>query len=51
LAATSIPSLVLARGHRIEQVPEIPFVVSCEDINHITKTKEAVKIFEEISII
>jgi len=50
LAATSVPSLVLARGHRIEQVPEIPFVVSTEDINGITKTKEAVAFLKSFSL-
>lgn len=27
LAATALPALVMARGHRIEQVPEIPLVI------------------------
>ncbi|KZV79811.1 putative RPL4A-ribosomal protein L4-A [Exidia glandulosa HHB12029] len=40
LAASALPSLVLARGHRIEQVPEVPFVVSSA-IEKITKTREA----------
>jgi len=50
LAATSIPSLVLARGHRVEQVPEIPFVVSVEDINSIAKTKEAVAFLKNFNL-
>lgn len=28
IAASSVPSLVMARGHRIESVPELPLVVS-----------------------
>ncbi len=27
LAASALPALVLARGHRIEQVPEVPLVI------------------------
>jgi len=50
LAATSVPSLVLARGHRIEQVPEIPFVVDNEDINQIKKTKEAVAFLKAFNL-
>jgi large subunit ribosomal protein L4e len=41
LAASALPSLVLARGHRIEQVKEVPLVVS-SDIEAFTKTREAV---------
>jgi len=50
LAATSVPSLVLARGHRIEQVPEIPFVIGSSDINGITKTKDAVALLRRFSL-
>jgi len=42
LAATALPSLVLARGHRIEQVEEIPFVVG-DAFESISKTKAAVE--------
>nr|KAJ0215153.1 hypothetical protein LSAT_V11C300101760 [Lactuca sativa] len=28
IAASAVPSLVMARGHRIESVPELPLVVS-----------------------
>jgi len=41
VAATALPSLVLARGHRIEGVSEIPLVVSNE-VEAVQKTKEAV---------
>jgi large subunit ribosomal protein L4e len=41
IAASAVPSLVLARGHRINQVPEIPLVV---DSLQISKTKELLKI-------
>lgn len=42
LAASALPSLVLARGHRIEDVEEIPFVVG-DAFQEITKTKLAVE--------
>jgi len=41
VAATALPSLVLARGHRIESVAEIPLVVSSA-VESIKKTKAAV---------
>ncbi|SCZ88288.1 BZ3500_MvSof-1268-A1-R1_Chr10-2g02907 [Microbotryum saponariae] len=41
VAATALPSLVLARGHRIEAVSEIPLVVS-SSVESIQKTKAAV---------
>jgi large subunit ribosomal protein L4e len=41
LAASALPSLVLARGHRIEQVPELPLVVD-DAVQSIQKTKAAV---------
>ena len=40
VAASAVPSLVLARGHRINQVPEIPLVV---DSLQVSKTKELLK--------
>lgn len=41
IAASAVASLVLARGHRVEEIPEIPLVVSNE-LESIKKTKEAV---------
>jgi len=41
LAATALPSLVLARGHKISNVNEIPLVVS-EDVEKLQKTKQAI---------
>jgi large subunit ribosomal protein L4e len=41
LAATALPSLVMARGHRIDDVPELPLVLD-EGLSSITKTKDAV---------
>jgi len=40
LAASALPSLVMARGHRIDDVPEFPLVIDFKD--QPSKTKEAV---------
>lgn len=47
LAATAVPSLVMSKGHMIQQVPEIPLVVS-DDIQEYKKTKQAVKFLRNI---
>ncbi len=47
LAASALPSLVLARGHRIEQVEEVPLVVS-GSAESFTKTKEAVALLKTL---
>ncbi|KAJ3092619.1 hypothetical protein HK102_005111 [Quaeritorhiza haematococci] len=48
LAATALPSLVLARGHKIEQVPEIPLVVG-NGVESFQKTKQAVALLKAIN--
>jgi len=48
LAASALPSLVLARGHRISHVPEIPLVVSDESVAEIKKTKQAAKLLKTL---
>jgi large subunit ribosomal protein L4e len=48
LAASALPSLVLARGHRVEQVAEIPLVISNESFADVTKTKHAVALLKSI---
>lgn len=48
LAASALPSLVLARGHRIEQIKEVPLVVSSE-IEAFVKTREAVTFLKSIT--
>merc|ERR1711934_275345 len=40
IAATGVPALVMAKGHRIEEIPEVPLVVS-DKVQGYTKTKEA----------
>jgi len=45
LAATALPPLVMARGHRIEDVSELPLVVG-DGAQSITKTKAALELLE-----
>lgn len=47
LAASTLPPLVMARGHRIGEVEELPLVIS-SDVEKITKTKDAVKLLGEL---
>jgi large subunit ribosomal protein L4e len=48
LAASASVPLVMARGHKIDKVPEIPLVVSNETIVDIEKTKDAVKLLKKL---
>lgn len=48
LAASAIPSLVSARGHRIERIPEVPLVVDDKVVGAVDKTNKAVKLLKEI---
>ncbi|XXG53708.1 hypothetical protein AAC387_Pa03g1765 [Persea americana] len=43
LVASAIPSLVLAHGHRIESVPELPLVIS-NFVQFVEKTTTAIKV-------
>jgi large subunit ribosomal protein L4e len=43
LAASAVPALVIARGHRIGKLEEVPLVLS-KDVENVTKTKDAVKV-------
>lgn len=47
LAASAVPALVMARGHRIENVPEFPLVLS-DSLNRISTTKEAKSTLEGV---
>ncbi|KAH6826447.1 Ribosomal protein L4/L1 family [Perilla frutescens var. hirtella] len=47
IAASVVPSFVLARGHKIEEVPELPLVVS-DAAEAIEKTNAALKVLKQI---
>lgn len=47
LAASALPSLVLARGHRIEQVTEVPLVFD-DSAQTIAKTSAAVALLKKV---
>eukprot|EP00933_Yihiella_yeosuensis_P035455 TRINITY_DN28_c0_g2_i1.p1 TRINITY_DN28_c0_g2~~TRINITY_DN28_c0_g2_i1.p1 ORF type:complete len:408 (+),score=119.99 TRINITY_DN28_c0_g2_i1:89-1312(+) len=47
LAASSLPALVMARGHRIGEVSELPLVVS-DSLESVTKTKQAVEALNKV---
>jgi large subunit ribosomal protein L4e len=47
IAASSVAPLVLARGHRVENIPEVPLVVA-NDAEALAKTKEAVKLLKAV---
>ena len=50
LAASSVPSLLLARGHQISTVPEVPLVISSKAFEGaaITKTSAAVNLLSAV---
>jgi len=47
LAASAVPALVMARGHRVDEVPELPLVVE-NSLQGVIKTREAYAIMESI---
>jgi len=47
VAATAVPGLVLARGHRVNQVPELPLVV---DKLNVEKTSNLIKVLNRFGL-
>merc|ERR1711883_7545 len=47
IAATGVPALVMARGHQVDNVPEIPLVVS-NNVEAYNKTKQAVQVLKNL---
>jgi large subunit ribosomal protein L4e len=47
IAASGIPALVMSKGHKIEEVPEIPLVLS-DKVEEYKKTKEAVGLLRRL---
>jgi len=50
LAASAVPALVFARGHRIGQVKEIPLVIDTAAIDPLKKTKQAKALLEALKV-
>lgn len=48
LAATALPALVMARGHRIDNIGEVPLVID-NAIEKLTKTKDAVRLLKALN--
>jgi len=48
IAASAVPALVMARGHKVDQIAEIPFVVS--GLEAIKKTKDAVAFLQNVRV-
>jgi len=48
IAATGVPSLVMARGHRVQNVPEIPLIVDNKAIDNVDKTSKAVALLKAL---
>merc|ERR1711862_486293 len=47
IAATGIPSIVMSKGHRIEQTPEVPLLLS-DKVEEYKKTKEAMGLLKRL---
>ena len=47
LAASAVPSLLMARGHAVETVPEVPLIID-EASESISKTAKAVALLKSI---
>jgi len=47
IAATGVPALVMSKGHKIEEIAEVPLVVE-DKIESIQKTKEAVSLLRQV---
>jgi large subunit ribosomal protein L4e len=49
IAASALPALVMARGHRVEEVSELPLVMS-QGAEGISKTKKAVELLKKCGL-
>jgi large subunit ribosomal protein L4e len=47
IAASGVPALVMARGHAVEAISEVPLVIS-EKVEGLKRTKEAVAFLKEV---
>jgi len=49
ISASAIPALVFARGHRIENIAEVPLVVDNKIIDSVDKTARARKLLQDLN--
>lgn len=49
LAASALPALVMARGHKVDEVPEMPLVVS-DGVEQIAKTRKALEFLGQFGV-
>eukprot|EP00178_Gracilaria_changii_P003094 TRINITY_DN1450_c2_g1_i1.p1 TRINITY_DN1450_c2_g1~~TRINITY_DN1450_c2_g1_i1.p1 ORF type:complete len:122 (-),score=3.98 TRINITY_DN1450_c2_g1_i1:604-969(-) len=49
IAATGVTALVMAKGHKVSQVPQLPLVLDNE-VGTISKTSEAVKLLKRYGL-
>uniref|UniRef100_A0A8C5K0W7 Large ribosomal subunit protein uL4 n=1 Tax=Jaculus jaculus TaxID=51337 RepID=A0A8C5K0W7_JACJA len=49
LAASALPALVMSKGHRMEEVPELPLVAE-DKVEGYKKTKEAVLLLKKLKV-
>jgi len=47
IAATGVPALVMSKGHKVEEISEVPLVVE-DKVESFTKTKEAVQLMRKL---
>lgn len=48
IAATGVAPLVMARGHRVQGIPEVPLVIDRKSLSNISKTKQAVEVLKKV---
>jgi len=51
LAASALPALVMARGHKIDQIQEIPLVIDSKALQTVDKTKKAITLLKSFNAV
>jgi large subunit ribosomal protein L4e len=50
VAASAVTALVMARGHRVSEIPELPLVLGGTALNEIAQTKKAYELLEKFGV-
>jgi len=50
VAASGVTPLVMARGHRVNEVPELPLVLGVDNLKSISQTKKAYEFLERFGL-